>query len=71
MVKNCPAYIRDWNTRERGYSDSFLAARCSLLKSAEGMSSSETMEALIRYPRPGNIRELQNVIERSVVIHQR
>jgi len=32
--------------------------------------SSETMEMLTRYPWPGNIRELQNVIERSVVIHQ-
>ena len=31
--------------------------------------SSETMEALVRYPWPGNIRELQNVIERSVVVH--
>jgi formate hydrogenlyase transcriptional activator len=30
--------------------------------------SSETMEALSRYPWPGNIRELQNVIERSVVV---
>jgi formate hydrogenlyase transcriptional activator len=34
-------------------------------------SSSETMEALVRYPWPGNIRELQNVIERSVVIHHK
>jgi formate hydrogenlyase transcriptional activator len=33
--------------------------------------SSETMEALVRYPWPGNIRELQNVIERSVVIHRK
>jgi formate hydrogenlyase transcriptional activator len=33
--------------------------------------SSETMEALIRYPWPGNIRELQNVIERSVVVYQK
>jgi formate hydrogenlyase transcriptional activator len=32
--------------------------------------SSETMEALTRYTWPGNIRELQNVIERSVVIYQ-
>jgi formate hydrogenlyase transcriptional activator len=31
--------------------------------------SSETMGALIRYPWPGNIRELQNVIERSVIVH--
>jgi formate hydrogenlyase transcriptional activator len=33
--------------------------------------SSETMEALIRYPWPGNIRELQNVIERSVIVHEK
>jgi formate hydrogenlyase transcriptional activator len=31
----------------------------------------ETMEALTRYPWPGNIRELQNVIERSVVVYQK
>jgi formate hydrogenlyase transcriptional activator len=29
---------------------------------------SETMEALIRYSWPGNIRELQNVIERAVIV---
>ena len=39
-------------------------------KTVEAISS-ETMEALIQYPWPGNIRELQNVIERSVVIHQK
>ena len=33
--------------------------------------SSETMEVLTQYPWPGNIRELQNVIERSVVIYER
>jgi formate hydrogenlyase transcriptional activator len=33
--------------------------------------SPETMEALTLYPWPGNIRELQNVIERSVVVHQK
>jgi formate hydrogenlyase transcriptional activator len=32
--------------------------------------SAETMEALTRHPWPGNIRELQNVIERSVIVHQ-
>jgi formate hydrogenlyase transcriptional activator len=31
---------------------------------------SETMQALIRYHWPGNIRELQNVIERAVIISQ-
>jgi formate hydrogenlyase transcriptional activator len=33
--------------------------------------SSETMQALIRYPWPGNIRELQNVVERSMVIYDK
>ena len=33
-----------------------------------GPISSELMETLIRYPWPGNIRELQNVIERSVIL---
>src|SRR5262249_40759580 len=28
----------------------------------------ETMEALARYPWPGNIRELQNFIERAVIL---
>jgi formate hydrogenlyase transcriptional activator len=32
--------------------------------------SSETMNALVRYPWPGNIRELQNVIERAVILTQ-
>src|SRR3984885_13552810 len=30
--------------------------------------SCETMNALIRYPWPGNIREMQNVIERAVIL---
>jgi formate hydrogenlyase transcriptional activator len=29
---------------------------------------SDTLEALVRYPWPGNIRELQNVIERAVIL---
>ena len=33
--------------------------------------SSETMEALTRYPWPGNIRELQNIIERSVIVYEK
>jgi formate hydrogenlyase transcriptional activator len=31
---------------------------------------SETMKTLCRYSRPGNIRELQNVIERAVILSQ-
>jgi formate hydrogenlyase transcriptional activator len=30
--------------------------------------STETMNALMRYPWPGNIREMQNVIERAVIL---
>ena len=30
--------------------------------------TSDTMNALIRYPWPGNIREMQNVIERAVIL---
>jgi formate hydrogenlyase transcriptional activator len=33
--------------------------------------SFETMEALTRYAWPGNIRELQNVIERAVVVYEK
>jgi formate hydrogenlyase transcriptional activator len=33
--------------------------------------SPDTMDALTHYPWPGNIRELQNVIERSVVVHRK
>jgi DNA-binding NtrC family response regulator len=31
----------------------------------------ETMEALTRYSWPGNIRELQNVVERAVIVHEK
>jgi len=36
-----------------------------------GAISPETMEMLVQYAWPGNIRELQNIIERAVVIHER
>ena len=39
----------------------------SLGKEVRGVSQ-KSMESLIRYPWPGNIRELQNVIERAVVL---
>lgn len=32
--------------------------------------STETMNVLVHYPWPGNIRELQNVIERAVILSQ-
>lgn len=33
-----------------------------------GKITSSSMEALVTYPWPGNIRELQNVIERAVIL---
>jgi len=30
----------------------------------------EVMDALVRYPWPGNVREMQNVIERAVILSQ-
>jgi formate hydrogenlyase transcriptional activator len=39
-----------------------------LMKKSIDTISTETMNALIRYPWPGNIRELQNVIERALIL---
>jgi len=39
-----------------------------LMKKEITTISTETMNALIHYPWPGNIRELQNVIERAVIL---
>jgi formate hydrogenlyase transcriptional activator len=47
----------------------FCASRFSkrLGKKIDGVSQ-ESMEKLMNYPWPGNIRELQNVIERAVIL---
>ena len=39
-----------------------------LMKKSIETISTETMSALMRYPWPGNIRELQNVIERALIL---
>ena len=39
-----------------------------LMKKSIDTVSADTMNALIRYPWPGNIRELQNVIERALIL---
>ena len=39
-----------------------------LMKKRIETISTETMNAIVRYPWPGNIRELQNVIERTVIL---
>jgi formate hydrogenlyase transcriptional activator len=59
--------------RERGSDIPQLVAFCisrfskRLGKRIDGVSR-ESMENLVNYPWPGNIRELQNVIERAVVL---
>jgi formate hydrogenlyase transcriptional activator len=48
--------------------------RCFVRQSAHSMDKTintipdETMRSLVNYPWPGNIRELQNVIERAVIL---
>jgi len=49
----------------------FVKQFAQRMNKAIGRISPETMEALTRYPWPGNIRELQNVIERSVVVYEK
>jgi formate hydrogenlyase transcriptional activator len=44
-----------------------FSKRCG--KEIQGVSQ-DTMDLLMRYPWPGNIRELQNVIERGVALSQ-
>ena len=39
-----------------------------IMKRSIDTISTETMNALIRYPWPGNIRELQNVVERALIL---
>jgi formate hydrogenlyase transcriptional activator len=46
----------------------FLARFSKAFGKALDAVAPETIEALVRYPWPGNIRELQNVIERGVVL---
>src|SRR5260370_35495012 len=59
--------------RERRSDITQLVAFCisrfskRLGKKIDGVSR-ESMENLVNYPWPGNIRELQNVIERAVVL---
>jgi formate hydrogenlyase transcriptional activator len=47
----------------------FLLSRLSrrFRKGVDGVSR-ETMDNLVNYPWPGNIRELQNVIERAIIV---
>ena len=47
---------------------SFLKRRCRSLGRQIERIPTQTMEALITYDWPGNIRELQNVIERAIIL---
>jgi DNA-binding NtrC family response regulator len=72
------SYLFSCDTRKRGNSDAKgvvpLLARHFAKEFSRRMNktieaiSSETMKALCQYRWPGNIRELQNVIERAVIL---
>ncbi len=49
----------------------FLAVSSRQLKKNVRGINAEAMEVLTRYPWPGNIRELENVIERAVIMAER
>src|SRR5277367_4601510 len=46
----------------------FLARFCAKMNKPLLTIQSEAYDALLRYPWPGNVRQLQNVIERAVVL---
>jgi DNA-binding NtrC family response regulator len=48
----------------------FLERFCTKMNKPLLTIQSEAYEALLRYPWPGNVRQLQNVIERAVVLTQ-
>jgi len=48
----------------------FLQRFCSKMNKDLLTIQSEAYDALLRYPWPGNVRQLQNVIERAVVLTQ-
>jgi DNA-binding NtrC family response regulator len=48
--------------------DHFRVKSAARLGKRSGAFSAAAEEALLRYPWPGNIRELQNVIERTVIL---
>lgn len=46
----------------------FLARACTRLKHAPVEISNEAMDLLINYDYPGNVRELENIIDRTVIL---
>jgi DNA-binding NtrC family response regulator len=46
----------------------FLHKLCRRMNRSHCTISQEALEALMRYPFPGNVRELENVIERTIVL---
>jgi DNA-binding NtrC family response regulator len=46
----------------------FLASKSAQIGVKEKRISPETVDALLRYPWPGNVREIENVIERMLVL---
>jgi len=48
----------------------FLQGFCDRMNKPQMTIQSEAYDVLLRYPWPGNVRQLQNVIERAVVLAQ-
>ena len=46
----------------------FINEKCRRLGIESKQLNDETMESLLKYPFPGNIRELENMIERAVIM---
>jgi two-component system, NtrC family, response regulator PilR len=51
-----------------GLADAILARLCRRMKIENPSISAEAMEALQTYPFPGNVRELENVLERALTL---
>lgn len=62
--------LRERQADIRPLAESFLARARQHYSSAARRFSAQALTALERYPWPGNIRELQHVVERSVLLAQ-
>ncbi|HEX7180965.1 MAG TPA: sigma-54 dependent transcriptional regulator [Thermoanaerobaculia bacterium] len=62
--------LRERPSDIQGLADHFLALFCEEHGKSPKRLSPETLELLSRYPWPGNVRQLRNVVESVVVFHQ-
>jgi two-component system, NtrC family, nitrogen regulation response regulator NtrX len=60
--------LRERSTDIEELANTFLDEFCSIHKKPRRTISAEALKTLSRYPWPGNIRELRNVVERLVIL---